>query len=311
MRATLAPALEVEVRPPWPYRLPSHSSPDRLTTARGGTVTRLFASDGAPVVARARQRSDGSVTLRAEPAPEIDGRSGPSAGRDRLAAALASMRFCLGVDEDLAPFARALRGDRLLGPVLRARPWFRPRRHPTPWEALAWAITAQLIESSRAVAIQRRIVGRHGYAGGEGGALRDLPSAARMAALAPAELAALDLAPKRATAMRLAAREVAAGRVAFRDPPADRRRLLRIAEIGPWTVQCLELKGLGDPDALPAGDLAYLKLVGRLAGLGRRATIPEVEEWFAPYEPYRGLAGTLALTGLRAIAPGHSIPGRL
>ena len=53
----------------------------------------------------------------------------------------------------------------------------------------------------------------------------------------------------------------------------------------------LGLDGRGDHDSLPAGDLAYVKLVGRLAGLGRRAEIPEIEEFFAPYEPYRGLAG--------------------
>ncbi len=72
--------------------------------------------------------------------------------------------------------------------------------------------------------------------------------------------------------------------------PAD-ARLLAIPEIGPWTVQCLGLFGRGDPDSLPAGDLIYLKLVGRLARLGRRATVEEVEEFYAPYEPYRGLAG--------------------
>ena len=63
-------------------------------------------------------------------------------------------------------------------------------------------------------------------------------------------------------------------------------------------MQCLGLHGRGDPDSLPAGDLAYLKLVGRLAGLGRRATIPEVEEFYAPYEPYRGLAGVHTIVGL-------------
>jgi DNA-3-methyladenine glycosylase II len=83
------------------------------------------------------------------------------------------------------------------------------------------------------------------------------------------------------------------------------RRLLAVPEIGPWTVQCLGLYGRGDLDSLPAGDLAYIKLVGRLADLGRRATIPEVEEFYAPYEPYRGLAGALTLTSLhRTVAQG-------
>ena len=79
----------------------------------------------------------------------------------------------------------------------------------------------------------------------------------------------------------------------------------RCREIGPWTVQCLGLFGRGDPDSLPAGDLGYLKLVGRLAGLGRRATVEEVEEFYAPYAPFRGLAGALTLTGLhRLLAQG-------
>ncbi|MGI9081528.1 MAG: hypothetical protein ACR2FZ_04505 [Thermoleophilaceae bacterium] len=39
-------------------------------------------------------------------------------------------------------------------------------------------------------------------------------------------------------------------------------------------------------------DLAYLKLVGKLARLGRRATEEEVRAWFAPYGEFAGLAGT-------------------
>jgi 3-methyladenine DNA glycosylase/8-oxoguanine DNA glycosylase len=97
---------------------------------------------------------------------------------------------------------------------------------------------------------------------------------------------------------------VAAGRV----DPADRgddRRLLAIREIGPWTVQCLGLHGRGEPDSLPAGDLAFIKLVGRLAGLGRRATVEEVEQFFAPYAPYRGLAASFILVdNYRRVAAG-------
>ena len=83
--------------------------------------------------------------------------------------------------------------------------------------------------------------------------------------------------------------------------PAIKRRIV----CGPWTVQRLALFGRGEMDSLPAGDLGYIKLVGHLAGLGRRATVPEVEEFYAPYEPYRGLVGSLTLAGFhRLVQPG-------
>jgi hypothetical protein len=66
-------------------------------------------------------------------------------------------------------------------------------------------------------------------------------------------------------------------------------------------VQCLGLFGRNELDSLPAGDLGYIKLVGRLNGGGRRATIPEVEEFYAPYEPYRGLVGAMTLSGLHRL----------
>jgi DNA-3-methyladenine glycosylase II/AraC family transcriptional regulator of adaptative response / DNA-3-methyladenine glycosylase II len=81
------------------------------------------------------------------------------------------------------------------------------------------------------------------------------------------------------------------------------QRLLKIREIGSWTVDSLAFHGQGRDDMLPAGDLAYLKLVGRLAGLGRRATEHEVRSFFSPYEPYQALAGTYLLRdGMRARA---------
>jgi 3-methyladenine DNA glycosylase/8-oxoguanine DNA glycosylase len=75
------------------------------------------------------------------------------------------------------------------------------------------------------------------------------------------------------------------------------RRLRAIRGIGSWTVQTLALTGQGRLDQLPAGDLAYLKLVGRLrTGDPRaRAREQEVQELFAHYAPWAGLAGVHAL----------------
>ena len=211
------------------------------------------------------------------------------AGPVELELALARVRFALAVDDDLSEFYRRFKGDPLLGPQLRRRPQLRPRRRPWPWEALAWAVVKQLIETGRAARIQRRMVGRWGLRLGPGEGLRDVPTADLIAGRAPVELESMGLALKRAIALRTVAGQVAGGRCELDRPEAD-GRLLAVREIGPWTVQCLGLFGRGDPDSLPAGDLIYLKLVGRLARLGRRATVEEVEEFYAPYAPFRGLA---------------------
>ena len=121
------------------------------------------------------------------------------------------MRFALGVDDDLRAFHDRFRRDPLIGPSVRRRPWLRVSRRPEPFEALAWAITEQLIDFPRAVEIQRRIVYRLGRRCSATG-LRDLPDAATLAGTAPALLQSLDLSAGRSLALRKAAREVAAGR---------------------------------------------------------------------------------------------------
>jgi hypothetical protein len=133
--------------------------------------------------------------------------------------AIERMRFALGVDDDLSEFYRRFRRDPLLGPQLRRRPWLRPRRRPWAWEALAWAVVKQLIESERAARIQRRIVGRWGpRLGLDREALRDVPGAATIAGRAPAELAAMDLSPGRGGARRPGAGAVVARSPCARSP---------------------------------------------------------------------------------------------
>jgi 3-methyladenine DNA glycosylase/8-oxoguanine DNA glycosylase len=309
-----APPLEVEVRPPSPFRI-GRGSTDRTLRVEGGIASRLLTVDCAPVLVRAWQRGPDRVAFRAEPVdpgrltvPAACDQLRP-AGPAELGVAIERLRFALGVDEDMSAFHQRFRRDPLLGPIIRRRPAFRPSRRIWPWEALAAAVCGQLIEASRAATIERRLVGRWGARLGEGrGALRDVPAAALIAGRAPAELQSMDLSGARSVALRKLAIEYTRGRcdvaLAEHDP-----RLLAIPEIGPWTIQCLGLFGRGEADSLPAGDLGYIKLVGHLANLGRRATVPEVEEFYAPYEPYRGLVGSLTLAGLyRMVASGPRLP---
>jgi 3-methyladenine DNA glycosylase/8-oxoguanine DNA glycosylase len=297
--------IEVEVRPRFPVRLPRRMGGDGVTRMRAGVLERMLHVGCCPVRVRS-WHVRGGIRIRAEAVePRLavhydDSFECGEAREPELEVAIERMRFALGLDDDMGEFFRTFSRDPLIGAAIHRRPWIRPRRRPWPWEALAWAITEQLIESSRASAIQRRIVRRWGPkvapARSSERPMMDVPSPELMSGRAPAEIVAMDLTEARSLALVRCAREVAAGRVDLDDPASD-RRLLAIREIGPWTVQCLGHHGRGDPDSLPAGDLAYVKLVGHLAGLGRRATAEEVEEYFAPYAPFRALAGSFALAG--------------
>jgi len=289
--------LEAEVTPPWPYRLPRRGSGNGTMRVRDGIVARLLCVGEEPIVGHAWQIRSGAVRFR------VSG----DAPREELEVALERMRFMLGVDDDLSEFFAEFKRDEVLGPALRRRPWVRPRRRPWPWEALAGAIAGQLIEASRAAGIERRMVRRWGRgveapAPLSSGWLREMPRPEVIAGRAPAELAGIDLSGGRSIAMIKCAREVAAGRIDLTVPEHD-EHLQRIREIGPWTVQCLGFHGRGDPDSLPAGDLAYVKLVGRLANLRRRATVPEVEEYFERFRPFRGLAGIFAAMHYHSAVP--------
>ena len=287
------PGIEVrrEVRPSWPFVLPLRSGLDGLTRVRGRVVHRLLHAGDQPVLVRVTQLPGDRVLFGAQ-----------AVERDAAEWGIARMRLALGIDQDLSGFYERFRFDPLIGVSVRASPGLRASGRPDPFEALAWAICEQLIEFSRAAAIQRRLVfrlGRHC----EWSSLRDAPAAAVVAAQAPALLQSMDLSAGRALALVRAAREVARGRVDLYgvDPLEQERgwrRLRAIPGIGSWTVQMLALTGQGRLDQLPAGDLAFLKLVGRLRSGGdpvARATEEEVAEFFAPYAPWAGLAGIHAV----------------
>jgi 3-methyladenine DNA glycosylase/8-oxoguanine DNA glycosylase len=295
VRAGGAPCeVRLEVRPAWPFRLPRRGGLDGLTRVRGGVLHRLLHAGDGPVVVRVAQLAPDRVLFGAQ-------------AHDRAAAewGIGRMRLALGIDQDLRPFYDRFRFDPLIGAAVRAQPSLRVTGRPDPFEALIWAIAEQLIEFERAARIQRRLIARLGRRCLDSG-LRDAPSAREISGQAPALLESFDLTEGRAVAMVRAARAVASGQVDLHDVDHERgwQRLLRIRGIGRWTVQKLALTGQGRLDQLPAGDLAYRKLVGRLRAGGdpwTRASEEEVDEFFAPYAPWAGLAGAHALR--------HPLPG--
>ena len=272
--------------PVGPFRMP-RCGRDSVMRRSAGSLERLLHVQDQPVTVRAWPTAAAVRIVAGAPS------------REAAAEAVDRMRFALGVDHDIRPFHRDFKWDPLLGPIIRRRPWLRPRRRPEPFEALAWAICEQLIDTGRAAAIERRIVARHGRRSACG-RLRSVPSAAELARLAPAEAEACGLSPRRAITIVKAAREVASGRADLTSHEPAWRRLRAIPGVGPWTVECLALHGQGRDDQLPAGDLAFLKIVGHLRRLGRRASEEEVRDFFEPYAPFAGLAGTYLMHAMHA-----------
>ncbi|MGH2893034.1 MAG: DNA-3-methyladenine glycosylase family protein, partial [Solirubrobacteraceae bacterium] len=277
-------AVEVrrEVRPRWTFQLSRRVGLDRVARIRGGVVHRLLHHGTDPVVIRVAQIAPDRVLFGAQ-----------AESHDVAEWGIARMRAALGVDQDLRPFYERFRFDPLIGAAVRSHPGLRPHGRPDPFEALAWTVCEQLIEYERAAAIQRRLVFKLGRRCRISG-LSDSPSAVVLAAQAPALLESFGLTETRALALVKVAREVASGRVDLTDPDHERgwRRLRAIRGVGRWTLETMALTGQGRLDQLPAGDLAYLKLVGRLRSPDprARATEDEVRELFAPYEPWAGLA---------------------
>jgi len=287
--------LRVEVVPRWVFRLPARGGRDGVLRCRGRVLERLLHVEGRPAIVRVAQLAERRVLFGAW-----------AQDRDDARTAIRRMRFALAVDDDLGPFYERYRDDPLIGASLRRRPWIRIARRPVAFEALAWAVCEQLIESSRAAAIERRIVRTMGPCCPVSG-LRDVPSAATLAACAPARLESFDLAARRAVALVQAAREVARGRVDLDGPDHQQawRRLLAIPTIGRWTVEVLAAQGQGRYDVLPAGDLAYLKLLGSWRSGGdpaARAEEWEVRDIFERFGAWRGLAAKHALG---SPAPAH------
>jgi len=299
--------VRVEVTPPWPFRLTRRSGMDGLAPVRNGVLQRLVHEDERPVHIRVAQLGGGNVLFGAR-------------AQDQSAArrAIERMRRALWVDLDLRPFHERFRRDPLIGAAVRANPTLRPAGRPQAFEAFAWAVTEQLIEYERAVAIQRRLVAAFGRRDPASG-LRDSPSAEVLGGggsvgggvggggggggASAARLESFDLSAGRAIALIRASRAIAAGRIDVDtlDPVAQEegwRRLRAIRGIGTWTVEMMALTGQGRLDQIPAGDLGFIKLVGRLLSGGdpyARATEDQVRELFAPYGAWQGLAGVYAL----------------
>jgi len=272
------------VRPAGPYMLSvsARHAGDATRTFQDGLFEATLEVDGRLERAYARQYPDGRVRIVAA---STDG--------------LERLRFCLAIDDDHSEFLRRFRADQLLGRSTSHLAGLRPVRVATVAHAVLRAFCGQLILSSEARQIERRIVRSTTRALDR---FHAPPSTTTLGALAPAELRRLGLHARRSAALVRICRSLDLERLR-KLPSADvAARLLRERGLGPWSLGVVSIEGLGRWDRGLVGDLGLMKLVGALRG--RRVDGWETEELLEPYGEWAGLASVYLLTGwARGLVP--------
>lgn len=157
-------------------------------------------------------------------------------------------------------------------------------RIPGAWSGFETAVRAVLGQQI-SVAGARTLAGRLVAALGA-----ELPAALRVDGLErtfpnPGRVASFDL-----RTIGLPASRVASGELRFdADPQEVRRRLLAVEGIGPWTVEYVAMRALGDRDAFPSSDLGLRRAIDKAAP----PSAAELEAMAEGWRPLRAYAAVL------------------
>lgn len=196
---------------------------------------------------------------------------------------VAMVRGAFDLDADVTAIDGAL-GDDL---DVAADPGVRLTGGLDPFEVAVRAVLGQQVTIVAARKLTQKIVDRFGaeIETGVEGLRRLFPDAGGIAAADPGEIAGLGMPFARAQTLQRLGAAVAEGRLllARGAVAAGREGLANLAGIGPWTIEYVALRGLGDPDAFPAGDSAIRAALDMKSGIEARA-----ERW----RPWRAYAAT-------------------
>jgi AraC family transcriptional regulator, regulatory protein of adaptative response / DNA-3-methyladenine glycosylase II len=212
-----------------------------------------------------------------------------------LASAISRCRRLLDLDADPVAVADLLSADEVLAPLVRKAPGRRIPRTVDPDEFALRAVLGQQVSTVAA----RTHAGRLAAALGEpvedpgGGLTRLFPDTSVLAEKAvPAGEAAegLSLPQSRRLSFAALARALATGRIDLSvggDWDEARLQLAAVPGIGPWTIETIAMRALGDPDAFPAADLG-VRAAASQAGLP--ATPAALTSRAAAWRPWRSYA---------------------
>jgi AraC family transcriptional regulator of adaptative response / DNA-3-methyladenine glycosylase II len=148
------------------------------------------------------------------------------------------------------------------------------------FECAVRAVLGQQITVAVARTLTDRLVTRFGapLERGPEGLSRAFPDAAALANGGAVEIAKIGLPRKRAETLHFAAVASVEGKLPLARGAiaAGRAALAQIPGIGPWTIEYVAMRALGDPDAYPATDIALSNALGR-----KGETLENLKPWRA------------------------------
>ena len=197
--------------------------------------------------------------------------------RDKTAA-ISLCRFLLDLDADPAEVDGTLSADPLLAPLVRQAPGRRVPRTVDGAEFAIRAVLGQQVSTKAARTHAARLVQSHGTPVGDlflfplefDPSALAMPESRRrtMAALLDALQSGVDLSPAA-------------------DPGAVRAVLATLPGFGPWTIETIAMRALGDPDAFLPTDLG-IRLAAKALGLPE--TPAALVRRSAAWQPWRAYA---------------------
>ncbi|MEU3415606.1 DNA-3-methyladenine glycosylase 2 family protein [Streptomyces sp. NPDC006658] len=205
-----------------------------------------------------------------------------------LTMAISRCRRLLDLDADPAAVDERLRTDPLLAPLVGQGPGRRVPRTVDEAEFAVRAVLGQQVSTAAARTHAARLVTAHGKPldDPEGGLTHLFPSPEALAAVDPETLAMPRT--RRATLTTLV-RLLADGDVRL-DVDTDwaeaRARLLALPGFGPWTVDVIAMRALGDPDAFLPTDLGIRRAAKELGLPSTPAALTARAEGWRPWRAY-------------------------
>ncbi|KAF1055589.1 MAG: putative bifunctional transcriptional activator/DNA repair enzyme AlkA [Stenotrophomonas maltophilia] len=198
------------------------------------------------------------------------------------------VRRVFDLDADLQQVHAALGEEPLLARGIAERPGLRVPGGWDGFEVGVRAVLGQQVSVAAATTFARRLVDAHGahLPGMPEVFNRQFPAPE---VLAEAALESIGLPRSRAATVRALARACADGVLDFGPGQSLQdfvQRCVALPGIGPWTAQYIALRGLGQPDAFPAGYLVLQQVLGQGERLSERAT----EARSQPWRPWRAYA---------------------